>query len=314
MSMIIRSFQGIDTQGLIEIWNQSVPSDGVTLDVLERKVLLDANFEADGLIVAEEDKSLVGFMVCLVRRVPMEGVGLQENQGWVSMFGVHPEHRRKGIGTHIWKKAEEFFKKRNRKTVSISPYSPNYFVPGLDMEEYVDGIKFLEKMGFKQVVTSLSMDNQIITYRIPEKILENEKRLEKDGITIQPYRRGLLMPYMEFMKKHMPGDWIRLARENLALLTIGKFKEEQILVALKGEEIIGYAQFEEEHFGPFGVRDDYQGKGIGGVILARTIETMHNRGHHCAWFLWTGDDAARLYQRVGFKETRRFAIMRKELV
>lgn len=309
----IRSFQGKDTQALIDLWNSSIPSDGITRDLLERKVLLDANFDSEGLLLAENEDRLLGFMLCIIRHIPKEKMGLQEELGWIPMTGVHPDYRRQGIATNIWLSAEAFFKKRNRKTIFVGAYSPNYFIPGIDLKIYAEAVRFFEKQGFTRGDTLLSMDASIVTFQIPEKILQTEERLTQEGITIQHYRRELLIPYMEFMKKYMSGGWTRLARENLSLLTIGKFKEEQIMLAIKGNEVIGYAQFEEEHFGPFGVREDYQGKGIGTVILAKTIQTMHHRGHHSAWFLWTDDKAAHVYQKVGFKETRRFLIMRKEL-
>jgi hypothetical protein len=36
---------------------------------------------------------------------------------------------------------------------------------------------------------------------------------------------------------------------------------------------------------------------------------MRGRGFHCAWFLWTGANAARLYAQAGFRQTRQFAIL-----
>jgi hypothetical protein len=41
---------------------------------------------------------------------------------------------------------------------------------------------------------------------------------------------------------------------------------------------------------------------------------MLTKGFHCAWFLWTGGDAARLYSLAGFNQVRQFAVMKKELV
>jgi hypothetical protein len=43
------------------------------------------------------------------------------------------------------------------------------------------------------------------------------------------------------------------------------------------------------------------------------MEDMVTRGFHCAWFLWTGKDAARLYALAGFRQMRQFAIMQKML-
>jgi mycothiol synthase len=146
--VIIRPFRGQDTQSFINLWNQSLPADGITLDLLERKILLDANFDPDGLLIAERDGNLVGFIFCIVRHVPMEGVGLQENMGWIPMMGIHPEYRRQGIAAQLWQKAEEFFKKRNRNIISIANYTPNYFIPGIDIKEYDGAIKFFEKHWF----------------------------------------------------------------------------------------------------------------------------------------------------------------------
>ncbi len=49
------------------------------------------------------------------------------------------------------------------------------------------------------------------------------------------------------------------------------------------------------------------------MLLALTLSEMLKKNYHAAWFLWTGDDAARLYSQVGFHEVRRFAVLRKEL-
>jgi hypothetical protein len=34
---------------------------------------------------------------------------------------------------------------------------------------------------------------------------------------------------------------------------------------------------------------------------------------HAAWFLWTEEQAARLYAQCGFQEVRRFAVMQRAL-
>lgn len=314
-AIIVSPFCYKDTKALIALWNRSLPIDGINLDIFERKVLLDPNFDAEGLFIAKTASyELVGFVLGIVRRVPLEGVGLQEEIGWITAMGIDPTYRQQGVGTQLWKAVESFFKMRNRKTVAIATYAPNYFVPGIDVNAYPDSVKFYEKLGFKITARPLSMDAYIWQFTIPEKILATEKRLLQEGIRIQTYERKYLIPYLAFMRKDMPGDWLRITRDNLSLLTYGRFKEEQIILAIKGEdEIIGYCQYEEEHLGPFGVSDRYQGKGIGSVIIARTVEQMRNRGHHNAWFLWTDDKAAAVYAKVGFKESRRYVVMKKEL-
>ena len=64
---------------------------------------------------------------------------------------------------------------------------------------------------------------------------------------------------------------------------------------------------------PFGVAERYQGIGIGTVLLARALASMVERDLHHAWVLWTGERAARLYARFGFRVSRRFAVLHKEV-
>jgi len=50
------------------------------------------------------------------------------------------------------------------------------------------------------------------------------------------------------------------------------------------------------------------------VLMYKTLQAMRLQGLHTAFFLWSDDRTAeRLYNAAGFTETRRFALLRKEL-
>lgn len=314
----IEPFKGSDTQELIALWNRCLPIDGTNLDIFERKVLLDPNFDPAGLLLAKTKKEgrIIGFILCIVSRVPLEEFGMQLDRGWITAIGVEKEYRRQGIGSALWHAGEQFFRNNNRKAVFIATYPPNYFVPGIDEKEYPEAISFFQHHGFTIVSRPISMEAYLIPYKVPNEIKEKEEKLLAQGIRIQIYERKYLLQYLDFMRKYMPADWLRTARKNLTLLTQGLFKPEQIIIAIdeNKNEIVGYCQYEGEHLGPFGVRDDYQGRGIGSVILAKTVVTMRNAGFHNAWLLWTDDKAGRVYAKVGFKESRRYAVLKKELI
>jgi len=311
--MNIRPFKSSDTENLIDLWNRALPIDKINLSVLERKVLLDPNFDEQGLLVYETNDTLVGFILSIVRKMPMEGVGLQEDKGWITAMGVDPAYRRSGIGSKLLNEAIKFFHSKNRKEILVSPYVPNYFVPGIDVKSYSVGMRFFKKFGFDEISHPLSMDANIVGLKIPQEILETEKKLRNEGIYISFYERDDLLPYLKFQSKFMPGDWLELARRNLMELTKGNFEADQIVLAKKNDKIIGFCQYEHEHFGPIGVIDEYQSKGVGTVLLANALQQMIKKGIHNAWVLWTSDKAAKIYKKFGFKETRRFAIMRKKL-
>jgi ribosomal protein S18 acetylase RimI-like enzyme len=158
------------------------------------------------------------------------------------------------------------------------------------------------------------MDALISKFQVTNEVLEQEKKLATEGIIVRPYERSDLVPFLNFLSENMPGPWLEDARRNLIALTRGLFDEDAILLAMDGNRIIGYCQYEREHFGPFGVSNEYQGRGVGSVLLARTLERMRQKGYHSAWVLWTGMRAARgVYGRLGFSVTRRFALMKKTL-
>ena len=310
----IRPFESRETAKMIELWNSALPLDGVSRDLFERKVLLDVNREPDSLVVAEENGRLAGFALRLILHRPIENVGTRPEDGFITAFGVHPDFRKKGVGEALMQDSIKWFKERKRKKILIAPYTPSYFVPGIDKDKYASGVKFFEKNGFREYIEAIAMDAPISKFVLPEKVLEKEKKLRSEGVEIRPYQRDDLTAYLDFHSQNMPGPWLEDARRNLSDLTRGMYDEESIFIALDQGKIIGFCQYEGSHFGPFGVVDGYQGRGVGSVLLARTLHTMRLKGYHCAWVLWTGMRAAQgVYGRLGFTITRKFAIMKKEL-
>lgn len=310
-----RVYTDADRDALLSIWERGLPLDGISTDEFERRVLLDANLEPEGLIVAEDGNGkLTGFVICVILRHPIEKTGMMEHRGFITAMAVDPQHQRAGVGAALLARATEFCRARNRREIAIAPYTPNYFVPGVDKERYRHGVAFLQKNGFQEIVEAIAMDAMIGQFELDPELVERERALRTEGITIESFHRGRLREYMAFMNEHMPGPWVEDARRNLKELTFGRFPEDGIQLACHEGRIIGYCQFEGQHFGPFGVVDGYQGRGVGTVLLARTLYRMRLHGNHAAFVLWTGERAAAgVYARLGFRITRRFSIMRKVL-
>ncbi|MCX7019264.1 MAG: GNAT family N-acetyltransferase [Candidatus Sumerlaeota bacterium] len=313
-SITVRPFEGRDTAALLDCWARALPLDAITLDILERKVLLDMNYERDSLMIAWLDDALAGFVVCFVLNKPIEKVGHREDTGFITAMGVAPDTRHRGVGAALLDAAEKFFRARGRVIICVAPYTPNYFVPGVDKDRYADGVRFLSEHGFAEYSEAIAADALISKFEIPPDVLSKEKRLAAEGVIIRHYERQDLAGYIQFQRDLMPGPWVEDARRNLLELTRGRFPPEAIWLAVDQGKIIGFCQNENEHFGPFGVSDAYQGRGIGSVLLARTLHQMRVSGCHSAWVLWTGERALKgVYGRLGFAFTRRFAIMKKQI-
>lgn len=309
----IRPYRGADEAALIALWNAAMPYDRIDEATLRTRVLLDPNFDPHGLLVAAQAGELLGFCLSLARQVPLYGQGLEPDRGWITAFGVHPSHRRRGIGRALFEAALSRLAGMGRRLVLISPYTPNYFIPGVDPDAYPEAMAFLRNGGWQVASTPISMRANLTGLRIPPDILALEQRLAREGIAIRPVRPADLPTLMPFIARHFGWDWYRFAQEYLLQLFGPGSDEIAFFVATMGEEIVGYCQQRRERFGPFGVMPALRNRGIGRLLLFRCLEAMLAKGFHCAWFLWTGADAARLYALAGFQQVRRFAVMKKEI-
>jgi len=313
--MQIRPYRGADEADLLAVWRAALTYDALSMDLFRTKVLLDPNFQPENLPVAVEDGRIVGFVLALTRQVPLFLQGLEPEKGWITAFGVHPDYRRRGIGRALFEHVLAKFAAEGRRTVDISPYVPNYFVPGVDVNAYPGTIAFLENVvGFKTLYHAISMGANLTGFQIPPEILELERRREQeDGVTIRPVTAADLPDLLPFIVKHFGWDWYRHAQEYLLEYFGDSPNLICFLVARQGGEVIGYCQQRRERFGPFGVREDRRNLGVGRLLLFRCLAEMSARHVYYAYFLWTGEDAARLYSLAGFKRLREFAVLRREL-
>jgi mycothiol synthase len=316
MGISISPISKDDVSGVITLWNRILPLDAITINTIEGRVLLDENFDPDTFLVAREDGRIVGFVVgTYARRVSLGDHDPKGDRSWITSFGVDPASQRQGTGRKMITSLLETFKRLGKRECLVATYAPGYFVPGIDTREYSGAITFMKRLGFEETDRPLSMDTPLALFKAGPEVDLKEKSLRENGITIRPYMRTDMMGFMKFLEENMPADWVRVSRANLRDMTRGIFPVDQIFLAVTGseEQVIGYCQFEGAHFGPFGVTEKYQGKGIGTVLLARTLEHMRAKGHHNAYVLWTDDIAAKVYSKFGFKETRRFSVMRKTI-
>lgn len=313
--MEIRTFQGKDEADLLDVWHRAMPSDRISESLFRTQVLLDPNFHPDYVPVAVADGRVVGFALCLARQVPYFLQGLDPAEAWITAFGVHPDYRRRGIGRALFDNIIRKLRGEGRDILDISPYVPNYFVPGIDTRAYPDTIRFLqEHIGFETLYQAISMGNDLTDFRIPDAIQNRIERAEaEDGLTIRPIQAADIPDLMPFLVEHFGWDWFRHAQSYLLEYFGDSPHRICFLIARLRGEIVGFCQQRNERFGPFGVRPDCRNRGIGRMLLFKCLETMAAKQVFFAYFLWTDENAARLYALAGFKRRREFAVMRKTL-
>jgi ribosomal protein S18 acetylase RimI-like enzyme len=309
----IRRYAETDEEGVVRTWNAGLHADPINATTWRGKVLLDPNFDREGCLIAEVDGEVRGFLLSLVRRVPFFNDGLEPDLSWITAFAVDPAWQGQGIGSALLDAATERLRAMGRTSVALSPYVPNYFTPGADANAYARGIDFLARRGFEVIERPISMRAELTGFTTPEPVLDRMRQLAADNIEVRPVTPADIAPILDFIPRHFTWDWHREATGVLNDLYNGDPRFVGMVVARQGGEVLGYAQHRGERFGPFGVRPDLRSRGIGRVLLAETLSGMLRKNFHAAWFLWTEDEAARLYGRLGFHEVRRFTVMRKDL-
>jgi mycothiol synthase len=309
----VRPYRPDDEAAIVRVWNASLAGDPINAMTWRAKVLLDPNFDPQGCLMAEVEGQVRGFLLSVTRRVPFFNDGLEPSRAWITAFGVERDWQGRGIGSSLLDAVLNRLRGLGARTVMLSPYVPNYFTPGADVAAYADGIDFLTEHGFQVVERPISMQADLTSFRMPEAIAERAQRLRAEGVDVRPAEPADIVPVLDFVQRHFTWDWHREASGVLGNLFVGDPRQVGMTVAMQDGRVLGYAEHRAERFGPFGVDPELRSRGIGRVLLATVLGEMLKKNYHAAWFLWTGDDAARLYAQCGFREARRFAVLRREL-
>ncbi|GAA3583659.1 hypothetical protein GCM10022419_076800 [Nonomuraea rosea] len=306
----VRAFAPGDELSLVDAWNRSMPADPTTAGWFRDCVLLDPNFDPEGLRVAVVDGRVAGCAYGVRRRTPLApGTDLEPETGWIPFFFVVPEQRGGGLGRRLVSEAVAFLEGLGRTKVDFSSYTPNYVLPGADAELYPDGLRLLGGLGFKTLYSPVAMDRTLVGYATPQDVHELRAEREREGYVFRSPGDGELPELIRFAADVFNPDWGEAVRRH---------RDPKRMIIAKKDHIVGFALYAAyrgipERFGPFGVDPGQRGTGLGKILLHLTMTMMRAEGLHSSWFLWTGETspAGHLYTKAGYEITRRFQVMRR---
>lgn len=301
---VIVPYAGTDEAALLEAWNDTMVADPINRLAWRRRFLLDPHFLPDACLLAKDGAAVAGFVF------GMRPAG--SGTGWIVAFGVRPKWRRQNIAFNLLAELTRSWQADGVSRIDVGPYIPTYIAPGVDEKAYADGVSFLTKSGFDVTSRPISM-RAVLSDVLPNaSVRARERELVAEGIHVREATAADIVALRAFMATAFPywQDEVLPVMTDLFTTNTGTTT---LTLALDGEQIIGFAQSRGERFGPFGVRPERRGGGIGGVLLNRALEAMFALGNHVAWFLWAEEAVSRLYRRHGFVPVRQFSIMGKSL-
>lgn len=313
--MNIRVYEAGDARQIADAWTLAAPADGMTYSRFVAQILLDRNFDKQGLRVAVRRGRIVGAAYGVRRRIAAFADDLEPGQGWIPFFFVVPDAQGAGIGRALVESVLAWLDSEGVTTTHFSSYTPNYILPGLDAARYPRAARLLATLGFETEYEAVAMERPLGDYTMPGAIRDNVARLRGQGYRIGEATPEDLVDLIEIATADFNPDWGRAIRE--AYLG-GMPAERVLLVRTPQGEALGWAMHGTyegivDRFGPFGVLPKDRGNGFGEILLHLTLERMRAFGAHNAWFLWTDENspAGHLYAKTGFTVTRTFTILHR---
>ena len=283
------------------------------IDNFYRRVVYDINFDPSLYLLAAEDGKILGFVYGIRRKVYDEIKGMESEQGWIVAMGVQPSRCGQGIGSALLEAIEKQLKERGTVRLDVGPYGSSYICPGIDRECYSKGVEFFANRGYVEGGDSCSMRMDLWGFKVPPQYAEKKKNLEDRGFIFKPFAREDTLALFSFMEKYFP-YWLPLVRSSILH---GRAEKTLITALEKNGEAAGFVlramDGTDERFGPFGVRPDLQGIGLGSVLFHEMMENMiRNRIFH-TYFMWTSGRNLEIYGSWGMKIFRRYAMFHKIL-
>jgi len=310
--MYIRNICGSDMDEIISLWKKTLPYLVIDRNIFMKKIFLEVNFSQEGFFVAVDDDKIVGFVNAVYRKVPIcAGAEIETEVGWISAFVVDKDYLY--VGDLLLEKAEIYLIK-NGKSIINTGYYPTYFVQGIDERYTPEYIDIFEKRGYNKN-RSIAMILDLNKYCVPQTLEQKRLRLEEEGVSFISLSDEYITELLSLKNDFLKPSWLYEYQNRVKDMDFERFK-----LAVKDGKVVGACVFDDpdsapERFGPFGVSEACQGKGIGGVLLADTLAEMKKRGLKSAWMQWASDDkgASILYERAGFVEKESYIEFEKRI-
>jgi ribosomal protein S18 acetylase RimI-like enzyme len=122
-----RRFRNTDPPDIRRLWQTCGLGRGAALgceqDAFETAVFAQPFFDPDGLIVAIQDRSIIGY-VHAGFAVNDERTALDFRRGTILAVMVEPKSRRQGVGRELVKRAEEYLRSRGVTEFTAGPAAP----------------------------------------------------------------------------------------------------------------------------------------------------------------------------------------------
>jgi predicted N-acetyltransferase YhbS len=256
--------------------NRSLEFEAVTPWTVSRCTILDPNFDPKLTVVALDKGEPVGTVLGAIRKVPKEMAS--NEHGWIKLAAFHPRYSGTGLADQLLAFVEKSLRSRGVNDVRVSDFAGWYFWPGIDFR-YQGLLRFFNDHGYSKVSESLDFEVDLTGLRTPSLVLEREVTLLEEGYSFQAALHEQKEEVTQWIRSNFGPFWSYEVSEAF------RHSTPSVTLALKGGKMVGFSAhgaLELDWFGPIGVVEGERRKGIGSVLLFKSLINMREEGRRSA--------------------------------
>lgn len=316
--IVVSPMKEQDIPQIAEIWNDSFePCYHVSRNILRKKITEDRDLFQAGTLVCRDEDRVVGF---LVAKTADNDLPDYQNSAWLSSLCVAKDYRGRGLGTLMYRKAEDELKKAGVKKIMAAGEINNFFsgIPSPAPQQTL----FFTKNGFQL--------NESVHYDL----VNDVAMIDFDHLTVpmnhsdEFVTRPLTVcdiPALErFFDNEFPGRW---KYEIMGYIKNGGDLN-RVLVLCSAREVKGFckifaSQKSSDEFtaqlgeywgalGPIGIARDIRGMGLGNRLLCDALKYLKEAGARNVNIDWTALKG--FYGQFGFTPWRTYLGAYKEII
>lgn len=311
--MNIRVFRENDWQELCRLYNRCYTFDQVSEKFFLEHLILEPNFNPDGVFVAEVDGNISGAVSAqtVTRNTSpwSDQVTRSRSKGFIMPLICFD----KPTGLALLRHAEKYLADNGANICRIATSGAYLFPDAVDPDAYPLLKEVITENGYRAGASYFSMRCDLTDWRITDRVAEKIRKGRENGIEAKICELSDIPALRRFLCNS--GDLT--ARMGNLTQKLSRNELDEVVIIRNSSDVLGYCQHNyfgtPDRVGPFCVSRECRGMGLGQIMVAKLLEVMSERKFKSAWFATCNEGNTHFYSKNGFVIFRTKYVFEKNL-